>query len=121
MDSEMFVNSDEKSGGVTGFATNFENGRKFPLDMSTMAFSVQLYKDRVTNNKRARFQYEWEKNHLESEFASILIDSLDDMEPLAADCSAVYVWNVLTQNSVTDEMSVRNDRPGESKFIEALI
>lgn len=77
---------------VKGQPNRFTNPiRKFSMDMAGFALSTTAL---VTT--RARFQPETTSGMLETDFLSMLVDDVSELEPLAANCTRVLVWHVKT-------------------------
>lgn len=85
--SAPIVNS--TTGKVSGFH-DWQGGRKFALDMA--GFAVDL--DFFLSNKHAGMKPVLQQ--LETSFLQSLGVGMDDFEPLAENCTKVYVWHTKT-------------------------
>ena len=79
------------------------NPRKFKLDMGGMAFSTAVLKE-----KKPRFDPAWQPGYLEPEFMDLLVDSVEELEPLGGDCRKVLLWHVKT-NARKPDVVVKGD------------
>jgi hypothetical protein len=70
---------------ILGWTNKF----KYPIDMG--GFSVHTYSIRG-----ARFHHEWPSGSLESNFLNQIVDKVEDLEPLANNCTSIYAWHVKT-------------------------
>ena len=61
-------------------------------------FSINL--DLILNSE-ASFSYKMEKGYQESEFLSYFIKK-EELEPLADNCTKVYVWHTRTEKPVVN-------------------
>lgn len=104
---------------VVGLLSNFNMGRKYKIDMGSIAFTTTLLR-----KKKARFHFGWKHGHLESEFTNSLISGLDEIEPLASNCNAVYVWHVKTKYETIPQhrlYHVNEENAEQFKKMTALI
>jgi galactosylgalactosylxylosylprotein 3-beta-glucuronosyltransferase 3 len=76
---------------------------KYPIDMA--GFSVH-----TSNIRGARFHRQWPKGSLESNFLEQVVDKVEDLEPLANNCTSIYAWHVKTLMG-KKEKSPRSDDP----------
>lgn len=95
-----------ESGLVTGFV-GWKGGRKFPIDMAGFAIDLQLLLD-----KRPRFRQTVRMGRLESNFISMAVSNMRDLQPLASNCTKVYVWHTKTISRIADDLSDPN--PGDA-------
>jgi len=65
--------------------------RKFAMDMAGFAFSTT-----ALMTTQARFQPTSTSGMLETDFLSLLVHNVGDLEPLAANCTRILVWHVKT-------------------------
>lgn len=72
-----------------GTFTNPE--RKFGIDMAGFAFSTAALVE-----KKPRFDPQSTAGMLETDFLSMLVQDISDLEPLAANCTRILVWHVKT-------------------------
>lgn len=66
--------------------------RPFPIDMAGFAISTDL----LLNHPEAKFSYDVERGHQESEILRHLVVR-HDLQPLAQLCREVYVWHTRTE------------------------
>lgn len=95
-----------KDGKVVEFLSNYEGGRKFPVDMGGFAVSTTAL---FSAPKKPKFMQCWTPGFLESEFIDLLIDTFDDLEPLAGSCTKVLVWHTKTHLPHTVKMTMERD------------
>lgn len=79
---------DPNSGVVVGIFSNWKSERRFPIDMGAFATSTSLLLQ-----IKARFNDAWAKGSLESEFLSLVVEELSDLEPLADQCQHILSWH----------------------------
>ena len=65
--------------------------RKFGIDMAGFAFSTAALVER-----KPRFDSQSTAGMLETDFLSMLVQGISDLEPLAANCTRILVWHVKT-------------------------
>ncbi|XP_067682680.1 galactosylgalactosylxylosylprotein 3-beta-glucuronosyltransferase 2-like [Haliotis asinina] len=82
-----------KNGKVTGWFANWKPERPFPLDMAGFAVNLQLF----FKYQELKFSNKTQPGFLESTFVSDTKVSLDDLEPLADNCTKVLVWHTKTE------------------------
>ncbi|CAB3405277.1 unnamed protein product [Caenorhabditis bovis] len=83
------------NGSIVGFNAVWKPERPFPIDMAAFAVSLEL----VNRNKNAQFSYEVPRGYQESTFLEKLGIHRYNMEPLAENCTKVYVWHTRTEKS----------------------
>ncbi|XP_051900969.1 LOW QUALITY PROTEIN: galactosylgalactosylxylosylprotein 3-beta-glucuronosyltransferase 3 [Pristis pectinata] len=81
-----------EGGKVVGFHTAWKPSRPFPMDMAGFAVSLQL----LLANREAKFDARAERGYLESSLLQSLV-SIEELEPMADDCSTVLVWHTRTE------------------------
>ena len=81
------------SGKVIGFHDAWFAERMFPIDMAGFAVNVEFLKQK--QNASMPFLAGWE----EDLFLQSLELKLDEIEPLANDCTEVLVWHTKTESS----------------------
>lgn len=79
-------------GKVTGYRSGWKPNRPFAIDMAGFAINLDL----ILSRRDAHFSYKMEKGLLESEFLSYFITK-EELEPLADNCTKVYVWHTRTE------------------------
>lgn len=79
-------------GKVTGYRSGWKPDRPFAIDMAGFAINVDL----ILSKPEAQFSYKMEKGLQESEFLSYFTTK-EDLEPLAENCTKVYVWHTRTE------------------------
>lgn len=89
-------------GKVTSYRTGWKPERSFATDMAGFAINLTL----ILSKPDAVFSYKMEKGNLESDFLSLLITK-DELEPLADNCTKVYVWHTRTEKT-----KVNSEIPG---------
>ncbi|KAJ3657716.1 hypothetical protein Zmor_009501 [Zophobas morio] len=87
---------DEKSGKVKGYKSGWKADRPFAIDMAGFAINLDLIL-----KSEASFSYKMEKGYQESEFLSYFIKK-EELEPLADNCTKVYVWHTRTEKPVVN-------------------
>lgn len=73
-------------GKVVGFHTNWAKDRKFPIDMAAFAVNLKLLLRKYPN---ANFDDSAKRGYLEPTFLNA-ITTIDELEPLADNCTKVY-------------------------------
>ncbi|XP_060532296.1 galactosylgalactosylxylosylprotein 3-beta-glucuronosyltransferase I isoform X2 [Cylas formicarius] len=86
---------DPKTGKVTGYRSGWKPERPFAIDMAGFAINLDL----ILQKKNASFSYSMEKGYQESEFLSYFTTKAQ-LEPLAENCTKVYVWHIRTEKPV---------------------
>lgn len=86
---------DQHTGKVVGYRSGWKADRKFAIDMAGFAINLDL----ILSKPEAQFSYEMEKGFQESEFLSYFT-SKEELEPLADNCTKVYVWHTRTEKPV---------------------
>lgn len=79
------------SGKVKGYLSGWKPNRPFAIDMAGFAINLDL----ILLHPNVKFSYEMEIGFQESEFLG-KITTRDDLEPLADNCTKVYVWHTRT-------------------------
>lgn len=77
---------------MTGYRSGWKADRPFAIDMAGFAINLDL----ILKTKEAEFSYKMAKGLQESEFLSYFT-KMEDLEPLADNCSKVYVWHTRTE------------------------
>jgi Glycosyltransferase family 43 len=79
---------------VPGKPGKFQNPvRKYGIDMAGFALSTA-----ALLTSKARFQEESTQGMLETDFLSLLVKDVSELEPLAANCTRILVWHVKTKD-----------------------
>ena len=81
-------------GKVIAWNTMWKKERQYPIDMSGFAVNLQL----LLNKPKAYFSLKVSRGYQESFFIQQLIDSIDELEPKANNCSEILVWHTRTQS-----------------------
>ncbi|XP_028161308.1 galactosylgalactosylxylosylprotein 3-beta-glucuronosyltransferase I-like [Ostrinia furnacalis] len=81
-----------KDGKVTGYNAAWKPFRPFPIDMAGFAINATLFLD-VPN---AKFSRKVQSGFQESEILKYFTTN-SELEPLADNCTKVYVWHTRTQ------------------------
>ncbi|XP_044749474.1 galactosylgalactosylxylosylprotein 3-beta-glucuronosyltransferase sqv-8 isoform X3 [Coccinella septempunctata] len=84
---------DPKTGEVLKFKSGWQSKRVFSLDMAAFGINIEL----ILNKTITVFSYRSEVGYLENDFLSELIEKRQ-LEPLANNCTKVYVWHTRTMN-----------------------
>ena len=87
-----------ENGKVVDFIGGFGRYRKFPVDMA--GFSVNM--EYIIKNPDVTFSYEHAVGMQETNFLEQLGFSLDDLEPLAYQCTEVLVWHTQTRSPIVN-------------------
>lgn len=88
-----------REGKVVAFNSMWQSKRPFPIDMAGFAVSLRA----LTLNQNVRFSSRNKIGYVESHFLSQLINSWDQLEPKAANCTKVLVWHTRSQPPVLHE------------------
>lgn len=83
---------DEKTGKVIGYKSGWKPDRPFAIDMAGFAINLDL----ILTKLQANFSYKMEHGLQESEFLSFFTTK-ENLEPLASNCTEVYVWHTRTE------------------------
>lgn len=75
----------DSSGKVTGFNSMWAPERPFPIDMAGFAINLDL----VKKNENVQFSFDVNRGYQESAILSKVVTSLDEVEPLADNCTKV--------------------------------
>lgn len=80
-------------GKVTGWKSGWRPDRPFAIDMAGFAIDLSL----ILEKTDAKFQHTMKNGLQESEFLGYFT-TMEDLEPLADNCTKVYVWHTRTEN-----------------------
>ncbi|KAK9872157.1 hypothetical protein WA026_016211 [Henosepilachna vigintioctopunctata] len=83
---------DPKTGKVASYKSGWKPDRPFAIDMAGFGINVDL----ILSNPEAVFSYRMEKGFQESQFLAYFTTK-DQLEPLASNCTEVYVWHTRTE------------------------
>ncbi|VEN36155.1 unnamed protein product [Callosobruchus maculatus] len=83
---------DSATGKVKGYRSGWKPNRPFAIDMAGFAINLDL----MLAKPNAMFSYTMEKGLQESEFLSYFTTK-EELEPLADNCTKVYVWHTRTE------------------------
>ncbi|CAH1104933.1 unnamed protein product [Psylliodes chrysocephalus] len=86
---------DPGTGKVNGYKSGWKPNRPFAIDMAGFAINLDL----ILENAKANFSYKMEKGFQESQFLSYFTTK-ENLEPLADNCTKVYVWHTRTEKPV---------------------
>ncbi|CAG9820154.1 unnamed protein product [Phaedon cochleariae] len=86
---------DPKTGKVKSYRSGWKPNRPFAIDMAGFAINLDL----ILTKKEATFSYKMERGWQESEFLSFFTTK-EELEPLADNCTKVYVWHTRTEKPV---------------------
>ncbi|KAM3957821.1 LOW QUALITY PROTEIN: galactosylgalactosylxylosylprotein 3-beta-glucuronosyltransferase I-like [Aphomia sociella] len=84
-------------GKVSGYNSVWETRRPFPIDMAGFAINATLFLEKPN----AMFTRNVKIGYQESEILKYFASSAEDLEPLADNCTKVYVWHTRTQKPFT--------------------
>ncbi|XP_071098140.1 galactosylgalactosylxylosylprotein 3-beta-glucuronosyltransferase 1-like [Haliotis cracherodii] len=82
-----------KNGKVTGWRVSFDPSRKFAIDMAGFAMNLHLFFE----HPDLQFSHYTRPGSQESYIISKTNITLNDLEPLADNCTKVLVWHTRTQ------------------------
>lgn len=82
-----------ETGKVDGVVSRVKYGRRYPMDMGGFC----VHTSRV---RGFRFLSRWHAGFLETNFLAQVVESYDDFEPLAENCTRIYVWHVKTDGHI---------------------
>ncbi|XP_012559154.1 galactosylgalactosylxylosylprotein 3-beta-glucuronosyltransferase 3 [Hydra vulgaris] len=91
------------NGKVTSFHTNWAPDRSFPLDMAGFAVNLNLL---LKEKPKVVFDINAKRGYLEPTFLES-ITTIDQLEPLANNCTEVLVWHTRTEVPV---VSIKGER-----------
>ncbi|XP_073946588.1 galactosylgalactosylxylosylprotein 3-beta-glucuronosyltransferase 3-like [Choristoneura fumiferana] len=100
-------------GKVSGFSALWKPYRPFALDMAGFAINASLFLD----YPEAKFSWKIEAGFLESEILKYFV-TVKDLEPLADNCTKVYVWHTRTQNMTRLDINILRHPPINDADIE---
>lgn len=80
-----------------GYRSGWRPNRPFAIDMAGFAINLKL----VLEKPDAQFSYKMEKGLQESEFLSYFTTK-EELEPLANECTIVYVWHTRTEKPIVN-------------------
>lgn len=81
-----------KNGQVSGYKSGWKPNRPFAIDMAGFAINLDL----ILTKTEAKFSNQMEHGLQESEFLSYFTTK-EQLEPLADNCTKVYVWHTRTE------------------------
>ncbi|CAG9826634.1 unnamed protein product [Diabrotica balteata] len=84
-----------ETGKVKGYRSGWKPNRPFAIDMAGFAINLDL----ILQKPEASFSYKMEKGYQETEFLSFFTTK-EGLEPLANNCSKIYVWHTRTEKPV---------------------
>lgn len=82
---------------MTGYKSGWKADRPFAIDMAGFAINLKL----ILTRKDAQFSYKMPKGLQESEFLRYFT-TMEELEPLADNCTKVYVWHTRTEKPVVN-------------------
>ncbi|KAJ8737347.1 hypothetical protein PYW07_000618 [Mythimna separata] len=105
-----------KDGKVVAFFDSWPGSRTFPVDMAGFAVNIEFLKPSASMPYIA--------GHEEDRFLVSLGLKLDEIEPLAANCSKVLVWHTKTAKYKKPSLKINlekfNDSPKYGDFVSLL-
>lgn len=105
-----------KKGKVIGFFDSWSGNRKFAIDMAGFAVSVQFLKQ----SPKATMPFK--VGHEEDMFLKNLGLRMEDIEPVADECTKVLVWHTQSTNKPRANLRLAHEKSGTSldKLINEL-
>jgi len=82
-----------KNGKVVGFSDDWFAQRKFPVDMAGFAINIEFMRKR---NPKADIAMPYKAGYEEDFFLQNLHIKLEDIEPMANQCTEILVWHTKT-------------------------
>lgn len=98
---------------IQGFNSMWKSERPYPIDMAGFAVSLRLF----MNNLAARFSSNQKIGYVESHYLSQLVQSWNELEPKAENCSKVLVWHTKAQKPALHEER-RLTKPSYSDIVD---
>ncbi|KAI4463407.1 galactosylgalactosylxylosylprotein 3-beta-glucuronosyltransferase beta-13-glucuronyltransferase [Holotrichia oblita] len=92
----------DTTGKVSGYKSGWKPDRPFATDMAGFAINLDL----ILSKQDAQFSYKMAKGFQESEFLGYFVTK-DELEPMADNCTKVYVWHTRTETPV-----IKGELPG---------
>ncbi|XP_044749473.1 galactosylgalactosylxylosylprotein 3-beta-glucuronosyltransferase I isoform X2 [Coccinella septempunctata] len=86
---------DPKTGKVTSYKSGWKPDRPFAIDMAGFGINIIL----ILEKPEAMFSYRMEHGYQESQFLAYFTTK-EQLEPLADNCTKVYVWHTRTEKPV---------------------
>ncbi|XP_045479762.1 galactosylgalactosylxylosylprotein 3-beta-glucuronosyltransferase I isoform X1 [Harmonia axyridis] len=83
---------DPETGRVTSYKSGWKPDRPFAIDMAGFGINIDL----ILEKPEAVFSYRMERGYQESQFLAYFTTK-EDLEPLADNCTKVYVWHTRTE------------------------
>jgi galactosylgalactosylxylosylprotein 3-beta-glucuronosyltransferase 3 len=83
-----------RNGKVLDWNTMWKKERKFPIDMSGFAINIKL----ILDNPNASFSLRVSRGYQETHLLKSLVNSIDELEPKANNCTQILVWHTRTQS-----------------------
>jgi len=105
-------------GKVTGFTDDWFAQRKFPVDMAGFAVNVQFLRMR---NPTANLAMPYKAGYEEDVFLQGLAIKLEDIQPLANDCTEVLVWHTKTVKEKAALLTLPSDPNIEDSNLALLL
>ncbi|KAI5699273.1 hypothetical protein M8J75_000302 [Diaphorina citri] len=105
-----------QDGKVIGFNSMWAPQRPYPIDMAGFAINLDLMK----KNENVKFSFDVQKGYQESAILSKVLSSAQELEPLAENCTKVYVWHTRTTDPTFPYEVVlqKNKKPASDRGIE---
>ncbi|KOB71472.1 putative glucuronyltransferase I [Operophtera brumata] len=100
-------------GKVTGYNAVWKPFRPFPIDMAGFAINATLFLD----HPDAKFSRKVQSGFQESEILKYMTKT-EDLEPLADNCTKVYVWHTRTQKTTISNPKKSKVPPIPDEHIE---
>ena len=107
-----------KQGRVVGFSDAWFAQRKFPVDMAGFAINIKFMRQR---NPQADASMPYKAGYEEDMFLQSLNITLDDIEPLANNCTEILVWHTKTVKEKTSKIKIDNEKQLLSSNLGLLV
>jgi len=107
------------NGKVVGFSDDWFAQRKFPVDMAGFAVNVEFLRKR---NPKADVAMPYKAGYEEDFFLQNLHIKLEDIEPMASDCTEILVWHTKTvkEKKSNLKLDIDDQRSQESNLQKLL-
>jgi len=106
-----------EDGKVVGFSDDWFAQRKFPVDMAGFAINVEFLRKR---NSKADVAMPYKAGYEEDFFLQNLHIKLEDIEPMANDCTEILVWHTKTVKDKKSNLKHEEERAEESNLQKLL-
>jgi len=107
-----------KNGKVVGFSDDWFAQRKFPVDMAGFAINSEFLRKR---NSKADLAMPYKAGYEEDLFLQNLHINLEDIEPMASDCTEVLVWHTKTVKEKKSNLKLDSDERSQESNLYKLL